>query len=114
MAVIPHGRLFPRTQATLPCKVSWHEGDVAGTAKNISYNGIAVSLPKTISPQTQEPARIAMQEPILLSAIPVHTQTNQDGSVIGFRVMKIEAGEQLWKQWNTVSRHSSAQDERIL
>jgi hypothetical protein len=24
--------------------------------------------------------------------------------VIGFRITKIEAGEQLWKQWNTVSR----------
>lgn len=105
MAIIPHGRLFPRTQAMLPCKVSWHEDAVAGTVKNISYNGIAVSLPTAFPPQTQEPARISLQESVLLSAIPVHTQTDQEGFVIGFRVTKIEAGEQMWKQWNTISRH---------
>jgi PilZ domain-containing protein len=104
MATIPQGRLFPRTQAVLPCRVTWHEDDVAGTAKNISYNGIAVSLPAAVPPQTQEPARISLQEPILLSVIPVHTRTDQEGCVIGFRVTKIEAGEQLWKEWNTVSR----------
>ena len=89
----------------LPCRISWHEGDIAGTAKNISYNGIAVSLPAAVPPQALESARISLQEPILLSAIPVHTRTDREGFVIGFRVTKIEAGEQLWKQWNTVSRH---------
>jgi hypothetical protein len=104
MPTIPHGRLFPRTQAMLPCRVAWHEDDVAGTAKNISYNGIAIALPTAAPPQTQESTRISLQEPIQLSAIPVHTQTDKEGCVIGFRITKIEAGEQLWKQWNTVSR----------
>lgn len=103
--MIPHGRLYPRTQAMLPCRVSWQENDVAGTAKNISYNGIAVSLPTTVPAQTEESARISLQEPILLSAIPVHARADQEGFMIGFRVTRIEAGEQIWKQWNTVSRH---------
>jgi hypothetical protein len=104
-----------RTDALLPCTVSWKEHDIAGTAKNISHDGIAVTVPSITLPRMQGPARISLQEPIplSLSAYQIYTRTEGKSFVIGFRVMKVEAGEQLWKQWNTVSRLSSAQDRSI-
>ena len=104
MAVISYGRQTHRMDALLPCTVSWNKNDIAGTAKNISYDGIAVTLPVIILPKTQEPIRISLQDPIVLSVTRVHARIERESFVIGFRVTKIESGEQLWKQWNTVSR----------
>lgn len=107
MAIISHGRQSLRTDALLPCTVFWHGNGITGTAKNISSDGIAVTLPAIILPRMQGPARISLQEPILLSVVPIHTEPDSDSFVIGFRVTKVEAGEQLWNQWNTVSHLSS-------
>lgn len=104
MAMIPRGRLFPRTQALLPCTITWRKNEIAGTARNISYSGIAILLPSAIPLETQEPALVSLQAPILLAAIPVHVKADQGGFMIGFRVTKIEAGEQEWRQWNVISR----------
>jgi PilZ domain-containing protein len=102
MAESLQGRLFPRMQMAMQCQISEYGDTIEGITRDISWNGIAVSLLEAIPPGKYEPVRISLQEPIVVSALPVHTQAAEDSFIVGFQIASIEAGEQEWKQLNMV------------
>jgi PilZ domain-containing protein len=96
-------RLFPRTQVAMPCTISEYGDAIDGITRDISWNGMAVSLLEAIPPGKHEPVLISLEKPIVVSALPVHTQAAEDSFVVGFQITSIEAGEQEWERLNSTT-----------
>ena len=88
-------RLFPRRHVFMPCRLAWQNDLVSGTTVDVSYTGVAVSVPRPQEVRWNE-ALIHIPEGIVLRALPVHVQPRVDSQRAGFKVMLIESGSREW------------------
>ena len=104
MAIIAHGRQSHRTPMVVPCRISNCGNVVDGMTKDISWEGVAVSLLVAIPPGKNTPVRIWLREPIVITALPVHAHTDTESCTVGFQITRIETGEREWKRLTVASR----------
>jgi len=88
-------REFPRRHVYMPCRLAWQDHRVSGTTVDVSYTGVAVSVPRPQEVRWNE-ALIHIPEGIVLRALPVHVQPRVDSQRAGFKVMLIESGDREW------------------
>ena len=88
-------REFPRRHVYMPCHLAWQDHRVSGTTVDVSYMGVAVSIPGTEEVRRKE-AAIHIAEGIVLRALPVYVQHRLDSQRAGFKVMHIESGDLEW------------------
>lgn len=91
-------RLYPRRRISLPCWVSWRdEHQVLGKTFDVSYNGVGVVLPEVVSTNEVETS-IMIPEGIRLWAYPVYRREENEGYRVGYRIERIERGEERWRE----------------
>ena len=88
-------RLNPRRRVLIPCHLAWQDHRVSGTTVDVSYMGVAVSIPGTEEVRRKE-AVIHIAEGIVLRALPVYVQHRLDSQRAGFKVKHIESGDLEW------------------
>ena len=88
-------RLNPRRKVFIPCRLAWQDYRVSGTTVDVSYTGIAVSLPGSEEVRWKE-ALIHIPDEIVLRAQPGHVQRRVDSQRAGFKVMLVESGGREW------------------
>ncbi len=88
-------RLNPRRRVLIPCHLAWQDHRVSGTTVDVSYTGVAVSLPRPQEVRWKE-AKIHIAEGIVLRALPVYVQPRVESQRAGFKVMLIESGSREW------------------
>ncbi len=90
-------RLNPRRRVFIPCHLAWQDHRVSGTTVDVSYTGVAVSVPGTEEVQWKE-AAIHIPDGIVLRALPVYVQPRVESQRAGFKVMLIERGDLEWRK----------------
>ena len=89
-------RLNPRRKVFIPCHLAWQDHRMSGTTVDVSYTGIAVSVPGTEEVQWKEAVIHIIPDEIVLRAQPVYVQPRVDSQRAGFKVMLIESGSREW------------------
>jgi hypothetical protein len=90
-------RLYPRRRLSLPCWVSWrNEHQVLGKTFDVSYSGLGIVLPEVANSNEVETS-IMIPEAILLWAHPVYRREENGGYRVGYRIDRIERGEERWR-----------------
>jgi hypothetical protein len=72
-----------------------------GRIKDVSYEGVAITVrsPMDFTPGESVAICFAQQEEeIVLRAQPVQARPWMDSSRVGFQIMRVEQGQQTWKQ----------------
>ncbi len=90
-------RLYPRRRISLPCWVSWREHQVLGKTLDVSYSGLGVVLPEAVNMNGVETS-IMIPEGILVWAHPVYRREENDSHRVGYRIDRIERGEERWRE----------------
>ena len=90
-------REYPRRHVSMPCRLAWQDYRVSGTTVDVSYKGVAVSVPGPQEVRWNE-ALIHIPEGIVLRALPVHVQHRAESQRAGFKVMLIEGGDLEWRK----------------
>ena len=88
-------RLNPRRRVFIPCHLAWQDHRVSGTTVDVSYTGVAVSLPRAQEVRWKE-ALIHIPDGIVLRALPVYVQHRVESQRAGFKVVLIESGGLEW------------------
>ena len=92
------GRSSPRAQVTMPCRVSWPGVEVVALTRDLSPEGLAVSLSDDAALEGKEKVHIYLHERIALQAVPVHSRREPGRLVAGFKVHRIKQGAREWNQ----------------
>ena len=88
-------REHPRRHVFIPCRLAWQDYRVSGTTVNVSYTGVAVSLPRAEEVLWKD-AVIHIPDGIVLRALPVYVQHRAESQRAGFKVMLVESGVLEW------------------
>lgn len=88
-------RVYPRRHVFIPCRLAWQDYRVSGTTVNVSYTGVAGSLPRAGEVRRKE-ALIHIPDGIVLRALPVYVQHRVESQRAGFKVVLIEKGQRAW------------------
>jgi hypothetical protein len=96
-------RSFPRRKISLPCWVSRLEQQVLGKTLDISYRGVAIVLPEAIE-LTEDEARLQIPEGIWLWGRSIYLREENDGYRVGYKIERIERGDEPWQQLCYVPR----------
>lgn len=91
-------RLYPRRRIALPCWMSWrNEHQVLGKTLDVSYNGVGLVLPEAVNLNGVETS-IMIPEGILLWTHPVYLREENESYRVGYRIERIERGEERWRE----------------
>src|SRR2546421_5278045 len=91
MAEDQAGRLYPRRRLSAPCRLTWQERQIPGTTIDVSYSGLALSLPREAQLSMEGEVLIHMPDAITLRARPVYIHPQKtEVTRVGFEVATIE------------------------